>query len=375
MKIYILQIILLFSLLNCTQKKENKTQKDNQIINELTENKVKNTIDISMIKKYIKLQSTYWCDDPIEVIQHTYSKTDLELTLPIIDSILTLNSYIKPNDEEFRKIIKDAFTVDIKESTDEIFIIRCDDFIDRQLIDNDYELCISHLFVDTKRKFITPMIPLKDLVDIDSNDKINYKNNLSIIVFNRFLFNNNKAGLIHLIENDKEFSKRLLTSFRYDKIDMLNRNVITNFENKYNAGGLIFNKDRKGNLRISKRVLNTFKNWYKEELENDEYNANKVIVPLAQYAENLIKNNEIFNEHEIYEIFAYLSDLHDFIHKKDSKSYSWNYSPILLKLKNSVDESKWLEIKAYYIKNNYFNLSNLKSVIEYTENYQFYQLE
>lgn len=359
----IILILLLHYCVGCSQNKNSITKQNHApAMKEIS----KNSINPADIKKHIEQQANYTCDDASEANEYVFNKTDLDIALPLIEEMLQSNGYAAPEYSTFKNAINKYFKINIDESPDNIIIINRNDFFQYKgnLNKDVYDLCLTNLFIDKKRKFITPMAALTDIYDIKSQ---NVKQNLKLLLLNKYLFNDDKSGISYLVNNEAKFMYDMLVLFRFDELKRSNKKSITIFyENseKYLIGDVIFNKNKNGELLICDNLLSTFSELYNESKDV------KVILPLKYYSSRLIDNQrkDIFNNQEKIKILAYLANLYDPLFKQNHHdSQDWGQMTILADYKDFIGEEEWIKCKNEYKLNNYYGLPNLKSAIEYAD--------
>ncbi|SDG64621.1 hypothetical protein SAMN05421825_3752 [Epilithonimonas hungarica] len=361
--------LLLFTLIycvSCSQNKENHSIIQDNTTTMKNDNKDKN---MKEIENQIKLQRSYTCGDISESDEYVFSKKDLDILLPLIEEMLQSNGYMKPDYAKFKEVIERKFHINIDETSDDIFIINRNDFVQYKgsLDENLYDLCLTNLFIDKKRKFVTPMLLLENIYDSKSQ-KI--KQNLKISLFNKYLFNNDKSGVSYLVNNESEFMYDILVLFRFDDIVKSNKKSLNIFYSnmemgdKYKIGDVIFNKNKKENLFICNNLLSTFSDLFNENKEIQK------ILPLKYYSSRLIDNQrkDIFKEKEKMKILAYLANIYDSLFKQyHHDGQNWGEMTILADYRDYLDKEEWEKVKQEYQKNNYYNLPNLKAMVDYAD--------
>lgn len=361
-KLFILLFVLNYCT-SCSQNKENRSKTQNNT--EIMRND-KNDINVKDIEHQIKLQRNYTCDDVAESDEYTFSKKDLDLTLPLIGEMLQSNGYITPDYSRFKEYINKYFHINIDETSDEIYVVNRNDFIQyKGSLDKDlYDICLSNLFIDKKRRFISPMIALEDIYDIKSQQT---KQNLKLLLLNKYLFNNDKSGILYLVTNESKFMYDMLVLFRFDDIEKSNKKSINMFyenNDKYQIGDIIFNKNKKDVLFICDNLLLTFLNLF------NEGNDIQMILPLKYYSSRIIDNQrkDIFKDKEKMKIIAFLANTYDPLFKQyHHDGQHWGEMTILADYRDYLDKEEWEKVKQEYKENNYYNLPNLKSMVEYAD--------
>ena len=205
--------------------------------------------------------------------------------------------------------------------------------------------------------------------------QIRQKNIQTLVARNKYLFNDSKGDLAWLLANDKEFLKRLVISFGYDKENAINKMVLEELNKDYSnsshnitekLGEIFFVKDCEGKLKIREGLL-------KFVSENTSKDDDRFIYGLGNYLDYLFKedHDNIFAEQpskkftieEKAKIVAYVANIE---------------SPAFYKFKPLNSDKAWHnagtslynitaahpEILKIIEKNNYYGLQPLQQVIE-----------
>ncbi|HEX8577180.1 MAG TPA: hypothetical protein VF677_12875, partial [Flavobacterium sp.] len=201
----------------------------------------------------------------------------------------------------------------------------------------------------------------------------------TVLARNKFLFNDSKADLEWLLVNDKDFLKMLVFAYGYDSNEKINKLVLNEFYTKYDnyvpkqtqkMGELFFTKDCNGNLKIRTGLLDFVK-------QNTTSSDNRFIYALANYALVLFDGDvdDVFNEgqdpskkftkSDKAKIIAYIASIESPAsekYKKENTTLWNNEASIIYNIASSQPE-----IITIIKKNNYYNIPNLKQIVESAE--------
>ncbi|WP_133147501.1 hypothetical protein [Chryseobacterium aquaticum] len=206
----------------------------------------------------------------------------------------------------------------------------------------------------------------KDISDLKQSRK---KNIQTIIARNMYLFNDSKAYITWLVQNDQTFIKNIIKVFGYDKepkfnesvINNLNTKSVNNLEELYNY---IVSKTCNGKLEIRDLFLKSYSDIY-----NNSKNVQDVLILKylsSEIISNILKNN--YNDAEKNKILAHIANIYDPLFKKyHHDGQNWGEMTILADYRDYLDREEWEKVKQEYQKNNYYNLPNLKAMIEYAD--------
>ncbi|PQL90567.1 hypothetical protein [Apibacter adventoris] len=380
MKKNILLCLVLMILFSC-QGQENKIVKNtNSRINDTLQNKLNMiNIDLKKIEKHIKLQMNVTCGDVFDPAQeYTPTKEDLDLMLPLLEKSLFNSGYKIPDYSLFKQKIQEGFGVNIDKTKEDIIILYYNDsynVLNDYVYGNTYNFCMSNLFIDKKRRIITPMIFLSDLIRINDSKTDNYaiKQNLKVLSLNKYLFYEDKASLTYLLSRDTDFTKELLICFGYDREEKINQLVLEELYNMYSTlgenyklGEVVFVKNKKGEMKIHEGVLKTIANNTSENNNDWLYAINQFGYRI--YSKNYKEEYEYKNQFTLEEkrkIVAYILNTyaplyHKYIVKHEGKA-NWDPGSILENL--CAEDNK---LKDYIISQKYYGLPNLKAELAMT---------
>ena len=148
-------------------------------------------------------------------------------------------------------------------------------------------------------------------------------------------------------------------SATYEDVQMyLNKDIDKNIP-------FFFNKDCDNKLKIHTGFINSFNN-----VLNISKKPNNVII-LKNIASRVMSNNEYekFSKEDKVKIICHLANVFDPLFKTHhNESQDWGTLTILADAKDYYD-TEWNEITSIIIKNNYYNLPNLKMALDYAEQF------
>lgn len=340
---------------------------------------------------------------------YAYNETDLDCSIPILESELIKRGYKSPSTEEFTQKVLDVFKrrIDYNISTKYIYIDG-NNPCNKSMVYNrnsDDEMIPKSYYLVKNNRFITELFAIPEIVDYPKvfpesksvEDKIskiqgevnitkwNEDKNLSqkrfeninkIVARNKYLFNDSKSDLVWLLANDKDFLKQLVTVFGYDKEEKINKQVIDDLYKSYaqpgqawyavKLGEIFFTKDCQGKLQIQEGLLNHVS-------QNTNENDDRLIYALSNYLTYLFKEDKdnIFNEspskkfniEEKAKIIAYVANIESpafYKYKPMNSSTAWQKAGT--SLYNIAGAHP--EILNIIKKNNYYGLIPLKNAIE-----------
>ncbi|MDR2206348.1 MAG: hypothetical protein LBE36_09385, partial [Flavobacteriaceae bacterium] len=370
-------IISLLSIVILTSCKNNKI--DN--MNSISKNAVTNDT-IELIKKYINLQEMHELPEDDTDISHLYhlTDTDYELGGYAVSKMLKNSGYKEISRDVFMDKIKLFFerssdcSLTQKKQHDTFYTLFINNTKEKDIEKTEDDYTYDHIFVFPKYGVITYLPLLGDMVEIKDN-KIHFNNPNPILVHrNKYLFNDDKASLVWLLFNDKDFLEQLVRVFGYDKEEKINKMVLEKAAKQYDESNrhnneildhLFAAKDCYGKLQIRESLM-------KYILENTTVKNNKMAVMLGDYALHVRypepEELKEFTEAEKLKIMAYVGYYDQLIRDKnniddpespDVAPEGWDNGGFL---RNELVSNQALleEIK----KNNYYNLSGFKDMIE-----------
>lgn len=399
--------MLIFSLFligfsSCQKKDSEQTeQSNNEII-------MKNNEIEPLLKKQIEAgyaAEKYETDYP----NYDLTEEDLNASNTILKEYLTSSGYKSPANEEFGKRIERIFNRKLDFSSDKKTVIvsftsPCNkelkflkntdlDYVNYISKDGNFlsELFFIPEILDYQKMFPEIVTFENDLPEETNEIKIykwNAKPDLSrersqnlrtVLARNKFLFNDSKADLEWLLANDKVFLKMLVFTYGYDTNEKINKLVLNDFYTKYDKatpkqtqkiGELFFAKDCDGNLEVRTDLLDFAK-------RNTTASDNRFAYALANYALVLFDGDvdNVFNEGQDpskkftkadkAKIIAYIVSIESPATEKFKKENAtvWNNeATVIYNIASSQPE-----IIEIIKKNKYYNIPNLKQIIDSSE--------
>lgn len=379
MKIAIFIVLLIMTSCNGDPKKQTP-ENNNSVNTEMAEK----SMDIETIKSFVEKQKNVETEENEPEQPYSLSKKDFDISKDLLTTGLKNSRYRFISEEEFSKKLFDIFKItknsncDMVSSTDHQIILfgNAMDGSKNTRIQNQYDLYgdTQNLFIVPDEKFLTQTFLVKDLVKINGNT---FAINLPqfIVARNKYLFNDSKTDLTWLLFNDKEFLKRLVTDFGYDKEEKINQVVLEDFYKKYadpnhniteKLGELFFTKNCEGKLQIQQGLLD----FVSRHTTKDD---DRFIYALGNYVDYLFKEDrdDVFTESpskkftldEKAKIAAFVASIESpafYKFKPMNSSTAWHNAGTALYNITAAHP----EILKIIEKNNYYSLSALKEVIE-----------
>lgn len=379
MKIAIFTVLLM--LAGCGGDPKKYIRKNNDSINvEITEK----SIDIETIKSFIEKQKNVETEENEPEQPYTLSKNDFDISWNIVATGLKNSGYKFISGEEFSKKLFDIFKITrnsdcgmVSSANDQITLFgNAMDGLKSIRTKNQYDLYsdTQNLFIVPDEKFLTQTFLVKDLVKINNNSFIIDLPQF-IIARNKYLFNDSKTDLTWLLLNDKEFIKRLVTDFGYDKEEKINQLVLEDLYKQYadpqhniteKIGEIFFMKDCEGKLQIQQGLLN----YVAQHTTKDN---DRLIYALGNYLDYLFKEDkdDIFTEspatkftmEEKVKIVAFVVNIESpafYKFKPMNSSTAWHNAGTSLYNITAAHP----EVLKIIEKNNYYGLNPLKEIIE-----------
>lgn len=379
MKIVIYTVLLI--LVSCSGDPKKDIPENNDSVNtEMAEK----SMDIETIKSFVEKQKNVETEENEPEQPYSLSKKDFDISKDLVATGLKNSGYRFISEEEFSKKLFDIFKItknsncDMVSSIDHQIILfgNAMDGSKNTRIQNQYDLYgdTQNFFIVPDEKFLTQTFLVKDLVKINGNT---FAINLPqfIIARNKYLFNDSKTDLTWLLFNDKEFLKRLVTDFGYDKEEKINQMVLEDFYKKYadpnhniteKLGELFFTKNCEGKLQIQQGLLD----FVSRHTTKDD---DRFIYALGNYVDYLFKEDrdDVFTESpskkftldEKAKIVAFVANIESpafYKFKPMNSSTAWHNAGTALYNITAAHP----EILKIIEKNNYYGLSALKEVIE-----------
>lgn len=384
--------LTLFQLFSCQKndKKESTITSNNIIMD------IPNCLQPQLMAGYSAEKSE--TDYP----NYEYRESDLDCSIPLLERELQKRSYKFLTSEEFANKVFEIFNrkIDYNKTTKYLYIDGnnpCNKDINYNKNSDDEMVTKSYYLVKNK-SFITELLSIPEIIDyskefpeskqyeeqkVNNNQgeikiikwsdekelsQIRYKNIEKLVNRNLFLFNNRNEQLTWLLFNDENFLEILCKVYGYDKNDKINQHFIKKiFTNKDIDKNIpfFFNKDCDNKLKIHTGFINSFNN-----VLNISKKLDNVII-LKNIASRVMSNNEYekFSKEDKVKIICHLANVFDPLFKTHhNESQDWGTLTILADAKDYYD-TEWNEITSIIIKNNYYNLPNLKMALDYAEQF------
>ncbi|WPO92261.1 hypothetical protein [Chryseobacterium sp. HR92] len=394
--------LLIMSSLSCQEKKQSSDNNQKAIsMND-------DTIIPKVLKKQLREGSNKSIDEAgAELVKIPFDIEELEASAETAKKILLSNGFKELSDNEFSSKIKDIFGRVIDSNSGNPFLYvnyfdKCDrSFVTYSNNSVDYE----GGYIDKQRRLFTDFYYLPEILDYQkeyptlneveftkitrksssqvdveiphwkevANLKEQRKVNIQrIIARNMYLFNDNKTYIIWLVTHDKNFIKLLVKNFGYDKEPKFNEMLINEYiqpKDQYKIGELIFAKNCNKELEVRDGILQSLADIYQKSSNP------KDLFGLMEFCSKLLETDEYnsYSEKEKIKMVAYLANTYDFLFKKNHRNQEgwdprWNILGAYFE-DDSKSKIKWSQLKEEMQKNNYYNLSNLKEVINYAEGF------
>ncbi|MDR2205429.1 MAG: hypothetical protein LBE36_04665 [Flavobacteriaceae bacterium] len=314
------------------------------------------------------------------------SEEDFQIVIPLVYSSLKSSGFKFISDDEFHERMKNIFGVLPGKNSKQIMHHK--DFIS-YVIPPSYngamsaeditmmEFLYGGVFFVKKYNFIMPLAIISDFAKL-ANDKIVNITPQAIIYRNKYLFNDDKASLVWLLFNDKDFLEQLVRVFGYDKEEKINKMVLEKAAKQYDESNwhddkvlkhLFAEKDCYGKVQIREGLLKTV-----AEATNDD--NNNLFISLDDYCFRLVfpfeETEPIFSFKEKCQIIAAINNttypVYSNFRGAGGKA-EWDPNSLLY-----VINIEHPEIIEEIIKNNYFGYPDLKQYIEEVkEEYEDYK--
>ncbi|WP_316827975.1 hypothetical protein [Pedobacter miscanthi] len=376
-------LFTLFIISSCKNKIKQNSSKNKQEIMIPTQL-------IAEVKQHLEYQKRVDGDDEDEIIEKPYKRNsrDLELASIVIFEGLKNNGFRPINDAVFNQRIKEIFGIDnLKNPHYKIHVT--DNYITLfGLQKEDYNFLIRNEFgsgADTQNYYLLrkehlffEFQSLRYIIKI--NEDSSYKITIEPyhIHRNKYLFNNDRASLAWLLNNDKDFLSTLLETYGYDKEPKINKLVLDSIYKDYTQlnpvrgqyiATLLFVKDSFNKLQIRKGLLKYIE-------ENTNATDNHFIYALGYFMQTLYDGDakdpsyKIFDEDpskkftavEKAEIVANIANIENPAiekYKSPESSDVWNLPGSSL-YNLSVSHPEVIKIIEQH---NYFGLPKMKEII------------
>lgn len=402
-KYYFILLISLLCLLNCTSKSSNINERDKDHIKKNDSNsKNMNIIQMDTTKLFKDILHSQVNRGGAYYYFTQYKEADFLASLNIIKDILKNNGYkFSPS---FDERVQNIFHINVQKKIDYICINKYTGCIEESDFKFDEEGQDPYIYVVFREKYITDFILLPLLFDyrklypdiaeegdipkmdeysdgtkeerllwkdVEQLDKLRENNNNKIIHRNKYLFENSKASLTWLLNNDLDFLKILVYTFGYDNEPKINGLVLNDvFIESYQD-----HNDYKEILRLLAKKNEARKICIREGLlkyilNNASKENNKLSIMLDDcgiaISNNIINNDNIladFTRDEKLKLLAYISYYSELTYSKlgiTVNDFGWNPNSCLF---NALIRNDKLGLLNNLKENNYYNLPDFENLI------------
>ena len=332
-----------------------------------------------------------------DIETYTYSKSDLDATIPLLREILAKEGYQQPSETEFIAKVQRIFgrTIDPEKSTDYLFLNNWQP-CDRQIHyyrKNTNEVYFYSYYIVKKERFFTELFALPELINyqklcpeclqkeqnvpkkiqIEGESAELYKwcededlaeqrqkNITRFVHYNKYLFNNSSESFRWLCDYDPEFLKYLVhySSFEDAKLcDFVLHNSISINDGYQYFGTLFWHFQCDDELKI------VFHNGMIEAVERASDKDKKIFLDkIEDYLVIMRKQSgvELAIEAELLGKLAYYAE-------KIAKPLNMNFRYFVrLVIQDEESPNSELDYEKEFKKRNYYNIPDFKQVWEDT---------
>lgn len=290
---------------------------------------------------------------------YRYAEKDMNVALPVIADILKAKGYVTPSKEAFDRRLHEIFAESfsaggscrVKEH--EKFTM----LYEGNTIETPFPMMSDDVVAAKENNFIwqIPLISsLGTFVDT-VHFKIDTKYTQKLISRNKYFFNDSKADLAILLNEDTAFLKVLVTSFGYTKDQKINDLVMNEYLREDDDGlakvaGIIFKRDCNHQLIVRAGLLQ----WIADHTDTKEH---RLISALYNYAFSLYESKSDFTLPEKRKIAAYIDNTFIPLKDKYGKGGDWPAEELIFNL-----EARDKDIMKYLEQQQYFNLPAVKNL-------------
>lgn len=291
---------------------------------------------------------------------YRYAEKDMNVALPVIADILKAKGYVAPARDVFDKKLREIFAENFSPGGScrvreyEKFTM----LYEGNSIETPFPMMSDDVVAAKEVNFIwqIPLIAsLGSFVDT-VHFKIDTKYTQKLISRNKYFFNDSKADLAILLNEDPAFLKVLVTSFGYTKDQKINDLVMNEYlrgeeeEELEKVAAIIFKRDCKNQLIVREGLLK----WIADHTDANEH---RLISALYNYAFKIYEGKNDFTQNEKRKIAAYIDNTFIPLKDKYGKGGDWPAEELIFNL-----EARDKEIQDYLKQQNYFNLPELKNL-------------
>jgi len=349
-------ILGIIGCISCQQQAKPKAATEQQTADTTVSNEKEVIMNNPELKKQSELQKNL-NDEGGGTYQ--FAEKDMNIALPVIAEILKTKGYVTPAKEVFQKKLHELFAENFnaggncRTKEHEKFTM----LYEGGNIENPFPMMTDDVVASKEFSFIShiPLISsLGTFVD-DDHFKIDTKYTQKLISRNKYFFNDNKADLAILLNEDTSFLKVLVTSYGYTKDQKINDLVMNEYLRADDDGlakvaTIIFRKDCKNQLVIREGLLK----WVADHTDGNEH---RMISALYGYVFKLYENKSDFNQNEKRKIAAYVDNVFIPLKEKYGSSGGWPATELIFNL-----EARDKEIIDYLGQQNFYNLAAVKNL-------------
>ncbi|WP_343671116.1 hypothetical protein [Chitinophaga sp.] len=293
---------------------------------------------------------------------YRYQEKDMDVALPIIAEILKIKGYQPPAKDVFQQKLHEIFAENFSAGNS----CRMKEYGKFTMLwegqggDRDYEFPIMTYDMAASKEFgfITRIPLIASLGTFVDNDhfKVNANSAMAqgLVARNKYLFNDSKADLAILLNNDKQFLISLVEAYGYTKEPKIN-DLVMNEYMKGNDDGIkqvpyiIFKQGCNKQLVIREGLLN----WIKEHTDKEEH---RMLDAVYYYVYHQFENKGEFTLNEKRKMAAYVDNI--FIPLKEKfGGPGWPTTELIFNLE-PVDHG----IQDYLKQQKYYNLPEVKKL-------------
>lgn len=363
-------ILLIFGICSC----QNKTEKNKTDKMENGELKI-------LLEKQIK--AGYAAEkSETDYPNYDFTELDLNISCQILSEYLIKNGYKVPTNEKFNEVLSVIFhrNLDYNSAKKNVYLNfthPCYREI-KFLKNNSEELQDYSFYINKEGNFITELFSIPEILDYEkvfpdivkfenslpsvTNDikiykwnsfenlsKVRQQNLNAFIYRNKFLFNKDKASLVWLKFNDKNFLESLVKTFGYvqDK-DLLKwvieKNILkTSQDNVDEFAKILWTRNCDNKIEVHKEVFDFM-------LTQDEREREKYLTSFLIFMDDYKNKETDLNFSEVAKIKAFVS----YYGTKITDSNFYSFFP-------QLNDQKYEE---EFKKNNYYNISDFKQLYD-----------
>lgn len=384
--------LIVFQLFSC-QKNDKKSAKI-----------ASNNITMEVPKcLYPQLKAGYSAEkSETDYPNYEYKISDLDCSIPLLERELQKKSFKFLSPEDFSTKVYEIFhrKIDYGKTTKYLYVDG-NNACNKEIIYNknsDNEMVPQSYYLVKNKSFITELFSIPEIIDYQKEfpESIKYEeeqvnknqgdvkitkwsedNNLAqirnnniekLVSRNLFLFNDKNEQLTWLLSNDESFLEMLCKVYGYDNNDKINQHfikkIIVNNSIDQNINFFV-NESCDKKLVIHENFINSFNNT----LQISKKSSDAII--LKNIASRVMSSpeHEKFSKEDKVMLVSYLANVFDPLFKTyHNDNTDWGTLTILADAKDYYD-AEWNEVTSIIVKNNYYNLPNLKMSLDYANQF------